>query len=180
MPRRRTQTAEQTVENTENTVNVTDNTVEAETAAQPAQEETIADAAGETAHDTAEEVNVAAEGQDHQPSFTAVIRGRSYESGVFATADVKVGDLLTIRNVKIEQDDYGLTVTMPRTKMSGDNGYKDSVYFADKGMKERFDQAVVQACHEYFRMGEETVHTAQEEQGEDDGMEEESGMNMGM
>lgn len=177
MPRRRTQTAEPAVENTENTVNVADNTVGAETAAQ---EGAAADTAGETAHDAAEEVNVAAEGQDHQPSFTAIIRGRSYESGVFATADVKVGDLLTIRNVKIKQDDYGLTVTMPRTKMSGDNGYKDSVYFADKGMKERFDQAVVQACHEYFRMGEETVHTAQEEQGEDDGMEEESGMNMGM
>lgn len=174
MPRRRTQTAEPAVENTENTVNVADNTVGAETAAQ---EGAAADTAGETAHDAAEEVNVAAEGQDHQPSFTAIIRGRSYESGVFATADVKVGDLLTIRNVKIKQDDYGLTVTMPRTKMSGDNGYKDSVYFADKGMKERFDQAVVQACHEYFRMGEETV---QEEQGEDDGMEEESGMNMGM
>lgn len=140
MPRRRTQTAEQTAENAENTV------------------------------------NMAAEGQDHQPSFTAVIKGRSYESGVFATADVKVGDLLTIRNVKIKQDDYGLTVTMPRTKMSGDAGYKDSVYFADKGVKEKFDQAVVQACHEYFHMGEDV----QEEQDEDDGMEEESGMNMGM
>ena len=177
MPRRRTQTAESAVENAENTVNVADNTVGAQTAAP---EGAVVDTAGETAHDAAEEVNVAAEGQDHQPSFTAIIKGRSYESGVFATADVKVGDLLTIRNVKIKQDDYGLTVTMPRTKMSGDDGYKDSVYFADKGMKEKFDQAVVQACHEYFRMGEEAVHTAQEEQGEDDGMEEESVMNMGM
>ena len=29
----------------------------------------------------------------------------------------KVAGMMTIRNVKIKQDDYGLTVTMPRTKV---------------------------------------------------------------
>lgn len=175
MPRRRTQTAGPVAETTENTANVAGNAVEAETAAQNAQEDTAAGAAVETAHDTAEGVTVTAEGQESRPPYTVSIRGRSYESGVYATADVRVGDLLTIRNVKIKQDDYGFTVTMPRTKMSGDTGYKDSVYFTDRGMKEKFDQSVVQACREYFHLGAEDV---QEEQG--DGMEEEPGMNMGM
>ena len=44
--------------------------------------------------------------------------------------------MMTIRNVKIKEDDYGLTVTMPRTKVPHAEQYKDSVYFADKSMKQ--------------------------------------------
>lgn len=47
---------------------------------------------------------------------------------MLANADVNVAGIMTIRNVKIKQDDYGLTVTMPRTKMPHTEQYKDSVY----------------------------------------------------
>lgn len=91
-------------------------------------------------------------------------------------ADVNVAGIMTIRNVKIKQDDYGLTVTMPRTKMPHTEQYKDSVYFADKSMKQQFDMAVETAY-------QESVLTPVLDQDEpEEGMEQEesAGMSMGM
>lgn len=93
-----------------------------------------------------------------------------------ANADVNVAGIMTIRNVKIKQDDYGLTVTMPRTKMPHTEQYKDSVYFADKSMKQQFDMAVETAY-------QESVLTPVLDQDEpEEGMEQEesAGMSMGM
>lgn len=56
--------------------------------------------------------------------------------GVLALADVKIGDFMTIRNVRIKEDDYGLTVAMPKTKTGANEQYKDAVFFADRGIKE--------------------------------------------
>lgn len=46
----------------------------------------------------------------------ATITKTQPEKGVLALADVKIGDFMTIRNVRIKEDDYGLTVAMPKTK----------------------------------------------------------------
>ena len=34
--------------------------------------------------------------------------------GVLALANVKIGNFVTIRNVRIKKDDYGFTVAMPK------------------------------------------------------------------
>ena len=85
--------------------------------------------------------------EQHVP-FKVTITEHNPERGVLANADVNVAGIMTIRNVKIKQDDYGLTVTMPRTKMPHTEQYKDSVYFADKSMKQQFDMAVETAYQE--------------------------------
>ena len=82
------------------------------------------------------------ENMEQQVPFKVTITEHNPERGVLANADVNVAGIMTIRNVKIKQDDYGLTVTMPRTKMPHTEQYKDSVYFADKSMKQQFDMAV--------------------------------------
>ena len=84
--------------------------------------------------------------------------------------------MMTIRNVKIKEDDYGLTVTMPRTKMPHTEQYKDSVYFADKSMKQQFDQAVEKAYQDNIL----TPVLDVDEPEEDMDMEEAPGMSMGM
>lgn len=99
------------------------------------------------------------------------------EKGVLALADVKIGDFMTIRNVRIKEDDYGLTVAMPKTKAGANEQYKDTVFFADRGIKERFDQTVQKAyetfMHQQTDLDEEPEEAEELEQ-------EESGMNMGM
>ena len=116
------------------------------------------------------------ENMEQQVPFEVTITEHNPERGVLANADVKVAGIMTIRNVKIKQDDYGLTVTMPRTKMPQTEQYKDSVYFADKSMKQQFDMAVETAY-------QESVQTQTMEQDElEEGMEQEedTGMSMGM
>lgn len=119
--------------------------------------------------------NTAASNVEHL-KVEAVIREHNPERGVLAAADVKIGDIMTIRNVKIKEDDYGLTVTMPRTKMPHTEQYKDSVFFADKGLKEQFDQIVQKAYQDSI------LSPVLNDDGPEEGMEqeEESGMNMGM
>ena len=56
------------------------------------------------------------ENMEQQVPFKVTITEHNPERGVLANADVNVAGIMTIRNVKIKQDDYGLTVTMPRTK----------------------------------------------------------------
>lgn len=122
-----------------------------------------------------QENNIATENMEQQMPFEVSIREHNPERGVLANADVKVGGVMTIRNVKIKEDDYGLTVTMPRTKMPHIEQYKDSVYFADKSMKEAFDQAVTKAYQESILEAVLDVEESEEE------MEQEApDMNMGM
>ena len=55
----------------------------------------------------------------------AAITKTQPEKGVLALADVKIGDFMTIRNVRIKEDDYGLTVAMPKTKAGANEQYRD-------------------------------------------------------
>lgn len=64
------------------------------------------------------------ENMEQQVPFEVTITEHNPERGVLANADVNVAGIMTIRNVKIKQDDYGLTVTMPRTKMPHTEQYK--------------------------------------------------------
>lgn len=105
----------------------------------------------------------------------ATITKTQPEKGVLA--DVKIGDFMTIRNVRIKEDDYGLTVAMPKTKTGANEQYKDAVFFADRGIKEKFDQTVQKAyetfMHQQTDLDEEPEEAEELEQ-------EEGGMNMGM
>lgn len=96
-----------------------------------------------TNQNNAQETTVA--GSMEQLQMEAVIMQHNPERGVLASADVKIGGFMTIRNVRIKEDDYGLTVSMPRTKMPQTDQYKDSVFFADRSMKEQFDQIILNA-----------------------------------
>ena len=117
-----------------------------------------------------------------QLQMEAVIMQHNPERGVLASSDVKIGGFMTIRNVRIKEDDYGLTVSMPRTKMPQTDQYKDSVYFADRSMKEQFDQIILNAYQNSIlspvlndAMPEEDI-----EQGECMDQEEAPGMSMVM
>ena len=111
-----------------------------------------------------------------QLKMEAFIKEQNPERGVLATADVKIGDIMTIRNVKIKEDDYGLPVTMPRTKMPHTDEYKDSVFFTDKSLKEQFDQIVQKAYQDSI------LSQVLDVDEPEDGMEQEDapGMSMGM
>ncbi len=117
-----------------------------------------------------------------QLQMEAVIMQHNPERGVLASADVKIGGFMTIRNVRIKEDDYGLIVSMSRTKMPQTDQYKDSVFFADRSMKERFDQIILNAYQDSVLspvlnddMPEEDI-----EQGECIDQEEAPGMSMVM
>lgn len=111
-----------------------------------------------------------------QLKMEAFIKEQNPERGVLATAEVKIGDIMTIRNVKIKEDDYGLTVTMPRTKMPHTDEYKDSVFFTDKSLKEQFDQIVQKAYQDSI------ISQVLDVDEPEEGMEQEDapGMSMGM
>lgn len=123
-----------------------------------------------------------AAGSMEQLQMEAVIMQYNPERGVLASADVKIGGFMTIRNVRIKEDDYGLTVSMPRTKMPQTDQYKDSVFFADRSMKEQFDQIILNTYQDSVLspvlnddMPEEDI-----EQGECMDQEEAPGMSMMM
>ena len=113
---------------------------------------------------------------EQQVPFEVTIKEHNPERGVLANADVKVAGVMTIRNVKIKEDDYGITVSMPRTKIPHTDEYKDSVYFADKSMKQLFDQTVENA----YQQSMVAPVLDQEEMEEDMDPEEEAGMSMEM
>ncbi len=102
----------------------------------------------------------AAENSSGQVAFEAKIVKYNPERGVIATADVKVGNILTVRNVRIREDDYGLKIVMPQTKMPHTGDLKDSVFFTEKWMKESFDQTVVKAYQESIQ----TLFSTEDEQ----------------
>ncbi len=108
-------------------------------------------------------------GQVSQPlAFDVKIKVYHPTQGVEAIADVKVNGILTIRNVKVKQDDYGYTATMPRTKMNGTEQYKDSVFFEEKSMKEAFDRAVGNAYHQYLIDRGIIEESVEEDESEED------------
>ncbi len=111
-----------------------------------------------------------------QLKMEAVVTEHEPERGILAAVDVRIGDIMTIRNVKVKEDDYGLNVIMPRTKMPHTDQYKDSVFFADKGLKEQFDQIVQKAYQDSI------LSPVLDEDAPEEGMEQEedTGMNMGM
>ena len=117
-----------------------------------------------------------------QLQMEAVIMQHNPERGVLASADVKIGGFMTIRNVRIKEDDYGLTVSMPRTKMPQTDQYKDSVYFADRSMKEQFDQIILNAYQNSILspMLNDDMPEEEIEQGECMDQEEAPGMSMVM
>lgn len=116
------------------------------------------------------------ENMEQQMPFEVTITEHYPERGVLANADVKVAGMMTIRNVKIKQDDYGFIVTIPRTRVPHTEQYKDSVYFADKSMKQQFDMAVETAYQESVQT--QTMEQAEPEEGME--QEETTGMSMGM
>lgn len=73
------------------------------------------------------------------------LRGGVPAEDIVATADVTLGGICTIRNVKIKQDDYGVKVVMPRTKMPDTGRFKDACYFHSSELREQFDAAVKNA-----------------------------------
>lgn len=99
------------------------------------------------------------------------IRRTLSRGSILATATVKVGELLSIRNVKITEDDYGYQVVMPRIKPFGSEEYKDAIYFADRALKEKFDQTVVSAYEAFITPVQEESHVSEEE--ETQGIDEE-------
>lgn len=79
------------------------------------------------------------------PVTGVTIHTDSRRGEFLATADVELAGICTIRNVKIKEDDYDLTVVMPRTKMADTREYKDACFFESRGLREQFDQAVREA-----------------------------------
>lgn len=121
------------------------------------------------------------------PDFQAEIKQINPESDILAIADVRIGNLLTVRNVKIKEDDYGYSVTMPKTSMKDTRRYRDAVYFADRAMKEKFDETVTRAYQDFIHeneMEDGLDHAIQEVEGmeePEEGMEQEAaGMSMEM
>ena len=91
-------------------------------------------------------------------TMTVQIRGGVAAEDIVATADVTLGDLCTIRNVKLKQDDYGLKVVMPRTKLPETGRFKDACYFHSPELREQFDAAVKDAY-------QQTLEPTQEQGG---------------
>lgn len=92
--------------------------------------------------------------------MTVQIHSDALVEDVVATADVTLGDVCTIRNVKIKEDDYGLKVVMPRTRMPDTGRFKDACVFHSAELREQFDAAVKDAYRQ-------TLEPAQEQGGMD-------------
>ena len=90
-----------------------------------------------------------------------------------ATADVELAGICTIRNVKIREDDYDLTVVMPRTKMADTREYRDACFFESRSLREQFDQAVREAYTQTLAMQEEQTSGEEQASGEGQAIEEE-------
>ncbi|WP_270809967.1 septation protein SpoVG family protein [Hungatella effluvii] len=77
------------------------------------------------------------------PDLEVRIHEQYFQDDIRATADVQIGDICTIRNVKIKEGDYGLEVVMPRTKLPETGRFKDACYFGSPEAKTQFDAAVM-------------------------------------
>ena len=89
----------------------------------------------------------------------------------------KVGDFMTIRNVRIKEDDYGLTVAMPKTRQEQMNstGMRCSLPTGEprKNLTRRYRKRMKLFMHQQTDLDEEPEEAEELEQ-------EEGGMNMGM
>lgn len=110
--------------------------------------------AGETPTPTAVAENAVQEGQSSL-SMTVLLHTGAPVEDMVATADVTLGDVCTIRNVKIKEDDYGLKVVMPRTKMPDTGRFKDACYFHSPELREQFDTAVKEAYQQALEPAQE-------------------------
>ena len=81
--------------------------------------------------------------QNTIPAFQSIITNLQPETGILATAEVRIGDICTIRNVKVKENDYGIEVVMPRTKMPCHVGYKDACFFESREIQEQIDQSIL-------------------------------------
>lgn len=89
---------------------------------------------------------VVAEAPASQPlQFNVRIHPESEYNDILSTADVEIAGVGTIRNVKIKSDDYGVSVVMPRTKVAAQGQFKDSFFFEERALRDRFDAAVLNA-----------------------------------
>lgn len=125
-----------------------------------------------------QEEGTAAEDSQEQgplPALEVRIHEQYFQDDIRATADVKIGDICTIRNVKVKEGDYGLEVVMPRTKLPETGRFKDACYFDSLEAKAQFDTAVMSA---YQQVMEPVTNTANHELG-DSYMDEEEGMDYG-
>lgn len=73
---------------------------------------------------------------------------------IAATADVEINGICTIRNVKVKNDDYGLEVVMPRTKMPDTGRFRDACVFPRREMRSQFDMAVLSAYQQEMGMSQ--------------------------
>lgn len=116
------------------------------------------------------------------PVFQSVITNLHPESGVLATAEVKIGEICTIRNVKVKENDYGKEVVMPRTKMPYNTRYKDACFFESREVREQFDQSVLEAYELQMNpvYGEESEYGIDSEQQDDMELDDGEGPEMGL
>ena len=124
-----------------------------------------------------EERNVETTAPEEPLPITRVEIHEQYGSkGILAVADVELGGLCTIRNAKIKEDDYGLTVVMPRTKIPESGEYKDACFFASRSLREQFNQAVLTAYEQTIHMEEEQTSEQESEMEEEQAPEQEPEM----
>ena len=134
-------------------------TTEEQTAAEAAVEGQEEQSSGDS-HAPAAEEQMAAQTVEAPAGLAMTVQvhtGAPVED-VVATADVALGGICTIRNVKIKEDDYGLKVVMPRTKMPDTGRFKDACYFHTPELRAQFDAAVKEAY-------QQTLEPTQEQGG---------------
>lgn len=123
-------------------------TVEEEAPAQTAGEETSAQVSEEEPSGAVQEeevMNTEELLQRPLPVLEVRIHEQYFQDDILATADVRIGDICTIRNVKVREGDYGPEVVMPRTKLPETGRFKDACYFDSLEAKTQFDAAVMKA-----------------------------------
>ena len=113
------------------------------------------------------------------PFFQSIITNLQPETGILATAEVRIGDICTIRNVKVKENNFGIEVVMPRTKMPFHAEYKDACFFGSREIREKFDQSVLCAyelqMNPEHEMDREPIEEARDMEWEE-GDEPEMGM----
>ena len=129
----------------------------------PAEETVAAAQDGQTASDTPAQPQPSQ--QTYQLGLTVRIKGGDPSEDIVATADVDLGNICTIRNVKIKEDDYGLKVVMPRTKLPETGRFKDACYFHSAEARVQFDRAVLQSYEQSQALGQESGQSAPEQDG---------------
>ena len=129
----------------------------------PAEEAEAAAQDGQTASDTPAQPRPSQ--QTYQLGLTVRIKGGDPSEDIVATADVDLGNICTIRNVKIKEDDYGLKVVMPRTKLPETGRFKDACYFHSVEARVQFDRAVLQSYEQSQALRQESGQSEPEQDG---------------